>query len=66
MNKETARMWLLMTTPSMFLLVLPDYAGITNIKEQWTTFRVVFDFVVCFLFCWSVVSLVYIALKDSK
>jgi len=66
MKKETARMWLLLTTPSMFMLALPDFFGVTNIKENWTTFRIVFDSLTVFFFSWSVTALIYIGFKEKS
>lgn len=66
MNKETARMWLLMTTPSLFLVSLPDFLGVSNIKPDWTTFRFVYDCLVVFLFSWSVTTLLYLFWKGKS
>ena len=66
MNKEVAWQFLLLTTPSIFLLVLPTWLGINEVKPSFTTFRLVFDSIVVFLFSWAVTSLIYIAYKERS
>jgi hypothetical protein len=37
------RQWILFFLPYFFICTLPNWLGITNIKEDWYTFRFFFD-----------------------
>lgn len=66
MNKELARHFLLLTLPSFFLVVLPTWLGINEVKASFTTFRLVFDALVVFFLSWSIATLLYIGYKERS
>ena len=56
---QPIRTWTLFFLPSFLLCALPDYLGITAVKEEWSTFRMCFDLFVSVAFWGGVLYSIY-------
>lgn len=60
------RQWILFLLPSMLICVLPDWLGITEVKQDWLTFRFWFDFIVAWCFFGGLAYAAYAVVHNAK